>query len=168
MTQFFDLLIGIVKWLWRRPTLRVRISRDDPDDKIGGLVFEVENVRDTVTSLEPTIHVSFLTPRRKYGSAVFDVREIDRELPPYKAKQFSASARQLPAIYSVTWFRTYVFRPTRGFKACVRVRNTFLQPMTQIRFWIERTRFRLTGRVHDLGPFTLDEYETLKRSQGPH
>jgi hypothetical protein len=166
--QLIDWIIKVVSWFARRPTLRVRISRDDPEEHIGGLLFEVENVRNTPTSLEPTITVSFLTSRRKYGVAVFDVRDVNRELPPFQAKQFSASARQLPIIYSATWFRTYLFRPTHGFKARVRVRNAFLQPMPQIRFWIERTRFRLTGHVHDSGSFRLDEYETLKRSQGPH
>lgn len=166
-----ELIMRSLAWLFRRPLLRVRIVEDDRDGQVGGLVFEIENASPTVTSLTPVIRSTFWYPRSgRYhrGHAVYDVREVDRELPAFRAKLLSASARSLPPGYGFSWFRAYEFQPRRGRGMRVRVRNADLEPLGILRFWVEMWRFRLTGRVGQTPPTTLADLEAERRSRGPH
>ena len=171
MRWIVDWLLRFFAWVARRPTLKIRIVDDKPNRDAGGLVFEVENASPTVTSLLPTVKSRFWFPERgryRKGSAVYDVRELDRELPPFKAKMLSASARSLPPGYGFSWFRVFAFRPRRGPRALVRVRSATLEPLGAVRFTFELGRFRLTGRGRRATPTTLDEMEAQRRARGPH
>lgn len=171
METFLDYLVRTLAWIFRRPFLNVRIIKDEPDQKEGGLQFEVENSSQTPTSLHPVVTAKFLYPQQGHyrkGAATFDVRELDRELPPFKAKIFCASAHQLPPGYGCAWFRVYRVKPRRGVPRRVRLRSAMLEPLNPWRFWFELWRFRLFGRVSKSGPMSLPEYEAIKRSQGPH
>lgn len=171
MTTLVDWIFRFLKWIFRIPFLQIRIVEDDPDQQKGGLKFEAENACPTPTSLLPVITSEFLYPskgRMRRGAAIFDVRELDRELPPFKPKIFSASPRALPPGYGASWFRVYRFRPRRGVPRRVRIRSAMLEPLRAPRFWFELWRFRLLGRVVKSGPMTLNQYEAIKRSQGPH
>jgi hypothetical protein len=151
--------------------LRVRIVEDKPDCQVGGLVFEVENASQTVTSLEPVVTSTFWFPERgryRRGKAVYDVRDVDRRLPPFKARLLTASARCLPSGYGFSWFRVYEFKPRRGPRARVRVRNAILERLGVARFCFELWRFRLTGKMQKATPVTLAEMEAHRRSRGPH
>ncbi len=163
--------LRFLAWVARRPMLKIRVVNDDPDRKVGGLAFEVENASPTATSLLPTVTATFWFPARgryRKGRAVYDVRELDRELAPLKGKMLSASARSLPPGYGFSWFRVFEFRPRRGPRALVRIRNATLEPLGAVRFTFELIRFRLTGRVQKATPVTLDEMEAQRRARGPH
>jgi hypothetical protein len=151
-----------------RPTLRIRILEDRDDTQVGGLSFEVENVGSRPTSLQPVIEVSYFNFRRVEERAFFDVRELDRELLPFKARLLSATGRGLSKLYGAGCLRSYIFRPTKGRPARAYVRGPFLQAMRPTRFWYERLRFKITGRLSDESPRGLREYEIMKRSRGPH
>ena len=169
--QLIEWLLRFFAWIARRPALKIRIVEDDPDRNPGGLVFEVENVSPTNTSLAPIVKSRFWFPKRgeyRKGRTVYDVRELNRELPPFRAKIFTASARTLPLGYGFAWFRVFEFCPRRGPRSRVRVRNASLEPLGVLRFTFELWRFRLTGIVQRATPFTLDEMEAQKRSRGPH
>lgn len=171
MTLLFDVVVKFLAWLARRPLLRVRIVEDDRGGPVGGLVFEIENASPIVTSLRPTVSSTFWYPERgqyRRGKAIYDVREVDRELPPFKAKLLRASARSLPPAYGFSWFRVYEFHPSRGPRKQVRIRNADLGPLGVVRFKLELWRFRLTGRVNKAAPTTLAEFEADRRSRGPH
>ena len=133
-------------WLARRPALKIRIVEDKPEQQVGGLVFAVENASPTATSLVPTVRSKFWFPqegRYRKGKAVYDIRELDRELPPYKAKVLRASAQSLPPGYGHSWFRVYCFQPRRGPRTRVRIRNARLEPLGILRFTFELLRFNL-------------------------
>ena len=100
-------LFALLSLLRSRPKLIVRINADNIEEEIGGLKFEVENVSDKSTSLAPVVVARFLTTGRKKCSIIFDVREMDRSLPPFISKQFTASAREHQPARSNAWFRTY-------------------------------------------------------------
>lgn len=171
METLLDYLVRILAWIFRRPFLNVRIIKDEPNQNEGGLQFEAENSSQTPTSLHPVVTAKFLYPERgryRRGAVTFDVRELDRVLPPFQAKIFSASARQLPPGYGCAWFRVYRFWPRRGVPRRVRIRSAMLEPLSPWRFWLELWRFRLFGRVIKCGPMSLPEYQAIKRSQGPH
>lgn len=171
MEMLLDYLVRFLAWTFRRPFLKIRIIEDEPNQNEGGLQFEAENSSQTLTSLHPVITAKFLYPEKgcyRRGAATFDVRELDRELPPFQAKIFSASARQLPPGYGFAWFRVYRFRPRRGVPRRVRIRSAMLESLSPLRFWFELWRFRLLGRVVKCGPMSLPEYQAIKRSQGPH
>lgn len=155
-------------WLIRLPTLRVRIREDEPDRELGGLVFEVENISDKTTSLNPTVIATYLSIKREPRTVIFDVREGDRNLAPFTAKQLTASARETQVGRGHGWFRTYTFVPTRGRNRRVRIRNASLEPIGFWRFWVESLRFRATGRVGGKTSMTAAEYRAQERSQGPH
>lgn len=171
MTPLFDWILKFLAWLARRPMLRIRVAEDTPDRQLGGLVFEVENASPTVTSLEPVIRSTFWFPekgRYRKGQAVYDVREVDRELPPFKAKLLTASARRLPPGYGFSCFRVYEFKPRRGPRSRARVRNAMMEPLGTGRFQFELWRFRLTGKVQKATPVTLADMDADRRSRGPH
>lgn len=154
-----------------KPVLRIRISKDDPELNAGNLEFEVENASQTLTSLEPIVRSSFFSPRRKgwqKGHGCYDLRELDRQLPPYQPKIFTASSRGLPQNYISSWFRVYTFRTTSGEVKRIRIRNILLEPIGFLRFHFERFRFKLTGNLEDQGAMNVEEYAARKRSQGPH
>jgi hypothetical protein len=167
----FEWALRLLAWRARRPVLKVRIVKDEPGLQAGGLVFEMENASPTTTSLVPTVTSRFWFPQKgqyRKGSAVYDVRELDRELPPFKAKMLTASARSLPPGYDHAWFRVYEFQPRRGPRARVRIRNAMLEPLRTLRFAFELWRFRLTGRVKRAAPVTLADMDADRRSRGPH
>lgn len=164
-----ECLLKFLTWFWSRPTLRVRISEDDVDAEVGGLKFEVENVSDKATSLCPTVKAHFLSIKQEPGTVVFDVRELDRGLPPFTPKQFSASAREVQPQRCFSWFRVYTFSPTKGRVCRVRVRHASLEPIGRFRFWAERMWFQMTGQVFGVKTsMTLEEYQRKQRSKGPH
>ena len=155
-------------WLINRPTLRVRIREDEPDRELGGLVFEVENVSDKTTSLNPTVTTSYLSIKRERRTVIFDVREGDRNLAPFTPKQLTASARETQAGRGHSWFRTYTFVPTRGRNCRVRIKNASLEPIGSWRFWVDSFWFRATGRVDGKTSMTMAEFNAQRRSRGPH
>lgn len=159
---------NVITWFLSRPVLRVRIREDEPTREICGLVFEVENVSDKVTSMSPAVTASYLTAKRQCRHIVFDVREGDRNLPPFTCKQFSASARESQPERCYGWFRTYNFVPIRGRACHIRIRNASMQPVGFWRFHIERLRFKLIGKVDVKTSMTIDEYRAQERSKGPH
>jgi len=168
VSELLNVISAILRWLLNRPVLTVRISQDDPQLDVGNLVFEVENASGTVTSLKPVVRSTFYYPKQgryQKGRATYDVRELDRGLPPYQPRILSATARALPAGCGFSWFLVYRFKPRRGPSRRVRVRNMLLEPVPPIRFWLELIRFHLTGKVKKYGSMTI---ETMKRSQGPH
>lgn len=157
-----------IGWLIGRPTLRVRIRDDNPDREIGGLIFEVENISDKTTSLNPTVKASYLSTKRERRSIIFDVREGERNLAPFSPKQFSASAREAQVGRGHGWFCTYTFTPTRGRTCRVRIRNAYLEPVGFWRHSVESLWYRCTGRVGGKKSMTMAEYDAQQRSRGPH
>lgn len=166
--EILEVLFKMFSWLGKRPSLEVRISRDDPEQDEGGLTFEVENRSHTLTSLSPVIDVRFLTVERQESHMVFDVRELDRSLPPFEAKSFSASARDIQPERFHGWFRIYQFRPSKGPPAKIRIRNALMEKIGAYRFWREKAWFRLTGRVSDEDGMDINQYRVRQRSRGPH
>lgn len=101
----------------RPPSLRARVYRDDDSADLGGLKFEIENVGGRPTSLNPAITVSYWLLKDgalKPGTATYAVREVDRELPPFNARTFTASKVDTPRNYGFSWFRTYTFTSSTG------------------------------------------------------
>lgn len=172
--SFLKIINRFVQWCLSKPpkpVLRIRISKDDPETEVGNLEFEVENISQTLTSLAPIGKSSFLLPKGekfRKGHGFYDIRELDRQLPSYQPKIFTASSRGLPQNYIFSWFRVYTFRTTTGVAKRVRIRNVLLEPIGFFRFYYERLRFKLTGTLKDYGPMNVEEYEIRKRSQGPH
>lgn len=164
--EVFGKLFG---WLIARPALRVRIREDRPEREIGGLEFEVENIGDKTTSLNPTVTVRYLSIKKQSRTCIFDVRELDRNLAPFTPKQFAASAREAQAERGHGWFRTYTFVPTRGNQCRVRITNASLESIGFWRFWLELLWFRATGRVRvGKTSMTITEFNAGQRSRGPH
>jgi len=166
-----DILLKVWTWVRQHPSLSIRIMEDNPSHAPGNLRFEIENRSDTETSLVPLIQSTYWYPKQgKYfkGRALYDVRDLDRHLPPFKPRIMSATARELPDGYLFSWFRKYTFRPTRGHKATICVRNVLLEPLGCFRCIFEETKFRITRKGKQYKSISVDQYDQLKRSQGPH
>jgi len=126
------LLVRFLAWVFRRPRLNVRFIEDEPDKEARGLRFEAENTSPSPSSLDPVLRSRFLYPstgRMRRSTATLDVRELGRELPSFRAKLFSASARVLPRGYGYAWVRVYRFRVRRGVARRVRIRSALLEPL---------------------------------------
>src|SRR3989344_2264159 len=102
LENILNSLLKLFAWFWSRPTLRVRISADNAEEEVGGLKFEVES--NEATSLNPSIVARFITVKRENSAVVFDVRDLDRSLPPFTPKTFSASARESQPERHHAWF----------------------------------------------------------------
>jgi hypothetical protein len=167
LREIFDACAYIIGWLLARPTLRVRLIADDPEQEVGGLQVEVENRRDKATSLDPTVRATFLTVKRQHREVNFDVRELDRNLPPFTPKLFSASARERQPERFDSWFRVYRFSPSRGRVCKLRIKNASLEPMNLVAYWAQRLAFRFF--IFGLKTSTTPaEYRASERARGPH
>jgi len=83
--QLIEWLLRFFAWIARRPKLKIWVIEDDPDRNPGGLVFEVENISHSKTSLAPIVKSRFWFPKRgEYhkGRTIYDVRELDRDFRP--------------------------------------------------------------------------------------
>lgn len=167
-----SVLTDAVKYLFGRPSLVVRVFEERESEAVGGLQFEIENVGSRPTSFRPQIHVTYWVPegvrilRRK---AVYDIREVDRELPPFKARVFTASARGLHHNYGFSWFRTYLFRTTTGHWTRAHVRHALLDPLSPWRYWWELVAFITRGRLNaGARGMSMDKMIEDRRSLGPH
>src|SRR5262249_28117055 len=129
-----SVLLKSIDWLFQllgalrgRPRIHIRIQEDKPDQEVGGLKFEIENRRWTVTSLDPKITVKYHYLDRDghhVGYNAFYLRDAEqRRLDPFQPKILTASADRLSNQYWLSFFRTYTFRPVSGLKCRVRVRN---------------------------------------------
>lgn len=171
MTWFLDKLLAA--WLAFRGNARiqVRIVDDNAHEPPGILQVEVENIGKSATSLAPTIYVSSYYPvgsRWLLKTLRFDVRELDRELIPFRARLFSATAEEVEAGHLFSWFRTYTLRTTSGQKARVRVRNAALKRASRITFLLDRIAFCITGRLRDDSATSIDVWAADRRARGPH
>jgi hypothetical protein len=170
-TTFLNLLLQLLAWVSGRPLLAVRIIDDDSDRDVGGLQFEIENRSKNAVSLQPQIKFTcwhLVNGSYRKASTTYDVRELDRTLPPFTPKLLTASSRQYPAKFLFSWFRTYKFIPTRGPSTKVRIRNALMEPLSLWQCFIEEVKFRTKGEVTDSGPLNMREHEVKKRSRGPH
>ena len=171
MDQTIQLLLDTMRWLARRPRLAVRITRDFHGEEAGDLEFEVENRSGSVTSLDPEIRCTYYCPSKmRYvkGRNRYFVRQSDRHLPPFQPVMLTATPDQTPENYGFSWFRIFTFRPTRGVRTKVRIRNALLESVGGTRFGVERLWFRLTGNVRPDPHSSVDDMERLRRSLGPH
>ena len=169
LKDIIEICVKFFSWILSLPTLRVRIQDDESTREVGGLTFEVENISDKITSLSTIVTVSYFSMHREFFTNTFDVREEDRNLPPFTPKQFSASAREEQPQRGCGWFMTYIFTPTRGRSCRIRIRNASLEPIGCLRFYIERCLFRYTGHVVvGKTSTTAYEYRAQKRARGPH
>ena len=148
------LLAACFKWgsMWAdRRRIRVRIVSEHFDPKTSPttevvLTFEVTNLGEKSTSLEPDVTVRSATPKREVLSFVLPIQEAERQLPPHAQRNFTAKAT-VPAVYIFCWFRRYSFRVLRGSGAIVRHRNAKHEEISFARYWCEYLLFRWFGYV---------------------
>jgi hypothetical protein len=148
------ILAACFKWgsMWAdRRRIRVRMLSEHFNPKASptievSLTFEVTNLGEKSTSLEPEVTVQSMTPERKVLSFVLPIQETDRQLLPHTPKTFTAKAI-VPAVYVFCWFRRYSFRVLRGSSAIVRHRNAKHEEISFARYWCEYLLFRWLGQV---------------------
>lgn len=148
------LLAACFKWgsMWAdRRRIRVRVLNEHFDIKTDPTIevvlrFEVTNVGDKATSLEPEVVVRSVTPKRKLTSFVLPIQEADRQLPSHAQKQFTAKAT-ISAVYPFCWFKRYGFRVSRGSGAIIRYRNAKNEDIQFVRYWCEYALFRWFGQI---------------------
>jgi hypothetical protein len=148
------LLAACFSWgsMWTsRRRIRVRLLGEHIDPKVDPtveivLTFEITNVGEKSTSLQPEVVVRSITPKRIFASFVLPVQEADRQLAPHAPKQFSAKAT-VHAVYPFCWFKRYRFRVSRGSGAIIRYRNAKNEDIRFARYWYEYALFRWFGQI---------------------
>ncbi len=169
--KLLDILLQLYGAARGRPRINVRIQEDDIKQEVGGLRFEIENRRWTVTSLDPKIVVSYRYvegDKLRQGHNLYFVREVDRRLDPFQPKLLSASADERSTHYWLGVFRTYTFKPTSGLKTRVRVRSILLETLSLPQFYWELAWLRWFKKFHADGPENMEDYKRTKRARGPH
>ena len=107
-------LAGFFKWgsMWAdRRRIRVRVLSEHFDPKVDpttevALRFEVTNLGEKATSLEPHVTMRSVTPKRKIVTFVLSIQEAERQLPPHAQRTFTAKAT-VPAVYIFCWYKRY-------------------------------------------------------------
>lgn len=170
-----DLPLGtlrdVIRWVLARPRLSVRIVRDATTGDEPELQFEVEDRSGNVTSLHPPIACKFYylsKGRITKGRNRYFVRDVQRRLEPFQPVMLRATPEFEYTHYGFSWYRTLRFRPAAGWATRVRIQNAHLEAVSLPRFLWELVRFRLTGWVPSEEHSSLDDWERLRRSQGPH
>lgn len=160
-------LVDAAKYLVNRPILRARVFVDTAE---GELQVEIENVGGRPTSLVPEIGLVYWVPekgRLRRRTATLAVGDVDRELPPFKARVFGATADGLHPGYPFSWFRTYGLRTTTGHWIDFHVRNALLEPLSVFRFHWELLQYRIRGRLNGVAPTTIEDMRSQRRRIGP-
>lgn len=137
------------KWfsIWNgRRKIQVRILRENYDPKTNPtsevlLQFEVTNLGEKPTALEPVVSVASLTPKGKRMAVALNVQEPDRHLPPHTPRPFTARA-VVDAVYVFCWYKRYRFGISRGTNGIVRHRNAKREEIGFWRYWVEYFLFR--------------------------
>lgn len=166
-----SLVVDGLRYLAGRPSLHARVFEEKQPEEAGTLRFELENVGQRPISLKPIISVSYWVLekgrlRRKAGT--YAVREVDRELPPFKAKVFSASGQGLHPNYGFSWFRSLTIRTTIGHWTRVHVRHQLLTPLSAPRFVFELALYRVFGLIESDMARSIEDFDDQRRRQGPH
>ena len=148
---------GLIYWWDRyrnRPRLRVRLLdeqfevRERPYLEITTR-FEVENVGTEKTSLEPEVLFTGYTVKRQRHRGAQKIAEEDRALPPFTPRTITLVVRE-EANYPFLWFRTYVFRLTRGRRKRVRIRSEDRVRLSYPKFLYELAVFRAFNRLPEV------------------
>ena len=116
---------GLVYW-WDRWRYRTRVQIRDikisksQDNQHSMLSFEAENLGHSPTSIQSAVIVMGCGPKKERFRYTFTITSGDRNLPPNMPKTFVA---QRPLVFEIValWYRTHIFRLTRGRKVCVRL-----------------------------------------------
>jgi len=149
---------GVVYWIDRyqnRTRIKIRLIKYGFFTKRGevksDLVFEVENLGTTPTSLESYIVLKGFIPksmqhkpeklinREKY---IFKIEETNRNLIPNMPKVMTARG-EIDSTTPFLWFMTYVFKPTRGKTCKVRIRSANKTRMNLFQYLIELSTYIL-------------------------
>lgn len=124
--EFIVSLLGtspdlIHHWTTGRPRLRIVMLKNYSEAKYGELKFEVENVGEEPTSLNPVVTATFATVMGESRLIAFDIREHDLTLPAFTPKQFTAYARELPPNHSQMQDGCYIFKQANGSATKVKI-----------------------------------------------
>jgi hypothetical protein len=145
---------GLLYWWDRyrnRPRLNVRLLDEEFDVKEAPHLqittrFEVENVGTEKTSLEPEVLFSAYTVKGEHQRCSHTIIEGDRALPPFTPKVITLIVKE-KASYPFLWFRTYIFRLTRGRAKRLRIRSEDKIRLSYPQFLYELGRFRAFNRL---------------------
>jgi hypothetical protein len=146
---------GALYWFDRirnRTRVKVRLLRERfTEDSDASVEFEITNVGQDPTSLEPTFVMTGFTPKGARRSIIFDVESQDRHLPPHVQKRITAVAPRDPVLVFL-WFKTYRILLTRGASARLRIDMANGEPLSRTGYYLGLLRFRLFGRVRPTSP----------------
>lgn len=120
-------LLIAARWWYDRPRVQVHSMREIFDTKLEPLIevvitVEVENVGREATSMQPTVTLHCLNPKRERLIFPLTVQESDRALAPVTPRMLTLKA-MIPAGYIFTHFRTFKFSFSRGWTSRYRVLN---------------------------------------------
>lgn len=141
-------------WFWidkYRSRIRIKVRnfglvRGDLSGR--GISFELENVGNSNTSLEPIFSVSAYTPKRERQRFNFRIEGNERRLSPHDLLSVQGWHNG-PENHAILfgWYMTFTLRLTRGRTVRLRVRNANFQQLGWMQFQWERVLFVLFGKL---------------------
>jgi len=143
---------GIWFWIgqWRdRIRLKVRIIKEG--HFISEHLDEESYLQCEITSLQPTVIIEAYTPKREFQRYEGKIRELERDLPLHRQKQFTVEFNA-GDVYNFLLFRKISFRLTRGFAKSLRVKSAGQKNIPACRFMYELTCFKWFGKYNEPKP----------------
>ncbi|VVS91962.1 hypothetical protein [Desulfoluna spongiiphila] len=110
---------------------------------------EIENIGGRVTSLEPTVKLTAYSVKGKLKKYEGKITELDRDLPPHKAKYLTVDFPVKYEEYVFLVFRTYNFRLTRGFSNSLNVWSASDRIIGRLRFYCNLILFLLFKKYNE-------------------
>ena len=106
------------------------------------LQFEVTNIGERATALQPEVVVTSLTPKSEHCTFKLQIIEQDRRLEPHAPKTFHAKA-VVGAVYPFCWYREYLFGVTAGSGGVILHRDASRERLGPLQFQIEWLLFHV-------------------------
>jgi hypothetical protein len=141
-------------WFWidkyrNRIRIKVRnfeLARIDQSGR--GVSFELENVGTAITSLEPSFSVSLCTRKRERVTCTYRIDGDARRLAPHELVRVIGWHNHPESnVVLFGWYMNFKLPLTRGGNIHVYIRNAEFKQISPIKFYWERLRFMMFGKL---------------------
>lgn len=150
------LLLGLNIFIYFKNRVKIKIIKQNLAQLPYNIKFEAVNLGDTPNSLEEKVVFKCLLPNiknhkfpngQKY-KCEFRIKRSDRLLEPHKPKIITATTNSNNPHLIYSWFRKYIFIPSKGMYSIIFARNALDNGISRWRYRYERFLYRLFNMLN--------------------
>lgn len=135
----------------------IRLNKHLSNNKPYSITFEVENIGDIATSIEPTIILNGYIPpvmkktkttKFKRSTYIYEIDSLQRNLPPRKPVQFKAVCNSKDNEKPFLQLGFYVFRPAIGRKKIIYVKTESGSQLSIIKYLFYEAIYLFSNKLY--------------------